>query len=139
MVQIKGTAIASVIESLDKVKSRAWILPFGLLLFLIVIDSLDANSFAPVMAPIRSAWSMTDTHVGIYTGMAGLIPILVAVPIGEAVRRLGVKRAVMDSIAIIFIGTIIMATAMGFAQGLTGRIFAAGGMRMAMVASWTLL
>jgi predicted MFS family arabinose efflux permease len=79
---------------------------------------------------------MTDTHVGIYTGMAGLIPLLVAVPIGEAVRRWGAKRAVMGSMAIIFIGTMIMATAKGFAQGLSGRIFAAGGLRTGTVSSW---
>ena len=38
--------------------------------------------------------------------------------------------------AIILIGTMIMATAKGFAQGLAGRIFAAGGPRMGTVASW---
>lgn len=88
------------------------------------------------MAQIKSAWRMSDTHVGIYTGMYGLIPILVAVPIGEAVRRWGVKRAVLGAIAIIFFGSILMATADAFPQGLTGRAFAAGGIRMATVASW---
>jgi NNP family nitrate/nitrite transporter-like MFS transporter len=38
--------------------------------------------------------------------------------------------------AIIFIGAIIMATAEGFTQGITGRIFAAGGLRMGTVAAW---
>ena len=97
---------------------------------------MDANSFAPVMAQIKSAWDMTNTHVGIYGGMAGLIPILVAVPIGEAVRRWGAKRSVIGSMAVIFIGAMIMATAKGFAQGLAGRIFTAGGLRMGTVAAW---
>lgn len=136
MDQIKNVDLTFVKILLEKLKCQAWIFPFSLLLFVIAIDSLDANSFAPVMAQIKSAWSMTDTRVGIYTSMAGLIPILVAVPIGEAVRRWGVKRAVLGSVTIIFIGTIIMATATDFAQGLTGRIFAAGGIRTATVASW---
>ena len=68
--------------------------------------------------------------------MYGLISILVAVPIGEAVRRWGVKRAVMGAVTIIFFGSLLMATADAFPQGLTGRVFAAAGIRMATVASW---
>jgi MFS transporter, NNP family, nitrate/nitrite transporter len=88
------------------------------------------------MPQIKSAWNMTNTNVGIYTGTAGLIAILVAMPIGEAVRRWGVKSAVVGAVAIIFIGSIMMATADAFPQGLIGRAFASGGIRMATVASW---
>ncbi len=118
------------------VKSRSWMLPFSLLLFVISVDSIDANSFGPVMAQIKNAWKMNNTNVGIYTGMYGLISIFVAVPIGEAVRRWGVKRAVMGAVTIIFFGSVLMATADAFPQGLTGRIFASAGIRMATVASW---
>jgi NNP family nitrate/nitrite transporter-like MFS transporter len=136
VVQINSADTVSSEKFPGKTGSRTWVLPFGLFLFVLAIESIDASSFAPVMAQIKRAWDMTDTHVGIYTGMAGLIPILVAVPIGEAVRRWGAKRSVMGSMVFIFIGTIIMATAKGFAQGLAGRIFAAGGLRMGTVASW---
>jgi predicted MFS family arabinose efflux permease len=79
---------------------------------------------------------MTNTDVGIYTAMAGLIPLLVALPIGEAVKRWGVKRAVMGAISVIFIGSMIMATAANFPQGLAGRALAAAGIRMATVSAW---
>lgn len=111
-------------------------MPFSLLLFVISVDSIDANSFGPVMSQIKNAWKMTNTNVGIYTGMYGLISILVAVPIGEAVKRWGVKRAVMGAVTIIFFGSLLMATAGAFPQGLTGRVLAAAGIRMATVASW---
>jgi NNP family nitrate/nitrite transporter-like MFS transporter len=136
VAQINSTDDALAEKSLWRKNVRTWILPFGLFLFVIVIESMDANSFAPVMAQIKSAWDMTNTHVGIYSGMAGLIPILVAVPIGEAVRRWGAKHSVIGSMAVIFIGAMIMATAKGFAQGLAGRIFTAGGLRMGTVAAW---
>jgi predicted MFS family arabinose efflux permease len=121
---------------IDTPISRVWILPFSLLLFVISVDSIDANSFGPVMAQIKSAWKMSNTNIGIYTGMYGLISIFVAVPIGEAVRRWGVKRAIMSAVTIIFFGSLLMATANAFPQGLTGRVFAAAGIRMATVASW---
>ena len=121
---------------IDAPISKAWILPFSLLLFVISVDSIDANSFGPVMAQIKSAWNMSNTNVGVYTGMYGLISIFVAVPIGEAVKRWGVKRAIMSAVAIIFFGSLLMATATAFPQGLTGRIFASAGIRMATVASW---
>ena len=123
-------------QAADVVKDRAWILPFGLLLLIISVDSIDANSFGPVMAQIKNAWKMSNTNVGIYTGMYGLISILVAVPIGEAVRRWGVKRAVIGAVTIIFFGSVLMATADAFPQGLTGRILASAGIRMGTVASW---
>jgi predicted MFS family arabinose efflux permease len=88
------------------------------------------------MAQIKSAWKMSNTNVGIYTGMYGLLSILVAVTFGEAVRRWGVKRSVMGAVTIIFFGMLLMATANAFPQGLTGRILASGGIRMATVASW---
>jgi predicted MFS family arabinose efflux permease len=123
-------------QAANAVKSRAWILPFSLLLLVISIDSIDANAFGPVMAQIKSAWKMSNTNVGIYTGMYGLLSILVAVPIGEAVRRWGVKRAVIGAATIILFGSLLMATANAFPQGLTGRVFASAGIRMATVASW---
>lgn len=133
--QAGGTAAVSKATA-EKVISKAWILPFSLLVFVISIDSVDTNSFGPVMAQIKAAWRMTNTDVGIYTGMYGLIPILVAVPIGEAVRRWGVKKAVIGAVTIILLGSLLMATADAFPQGLTGRVFAAAGIRMATVASW---
>lgn len=123
-------------ETSKRIMGRAWILPFSLLVLVISIDSIDTNSFGPVMAQIKAAWNMSNTNVGIYMGMYGLVPILVAVPIGEAVRRWGVKRAVIGAVTIILFGCLLMATADAFAQGLIGRIFAAGGIRMATVASW---
>jgi predicted MFS family arabinose efflux permease len=128
--------IASFKQTADGMKGRAWFLPFSLLLFVIMMDSIDATSFGPVMAQIKSAWKMSNTNVGIYSGLYGLISIFVAVPSGEAVRRWGVKRSVMGAATIIFAGSILMATADAFPQGLTGRVFAAAGIRMATVASW---
>jgi predicted MFS family arabinose efflux permease len=129
-------AAPPVAQTPDGTKSRAWILPFSILLLVISVDSIDVNSFGPVMAQIKNAWKMSNTNVGIYTGMYGLLSILVAVPIGEAVRRWGVKRAVSGAVTIILLGSLLMATAGAFPQGLTGRVLAAGGIRMATVASW---
>lgn len=123
-------------KSANAPTSRAWILPFTLLLFVISIDSVDANSFGPVISQIKSAWKMSNADVGVYTGMYGLISILIAVPVGEAVRRWGVKRTVLSAVTLICVGAVIMATAAAFPQGLTGRIFASAGIRMATVASW---
>jgi predicted MFS family arabinose efflux permease len=136
MAHPDNRAIPPLEQAADGIKRKTWILPFSLLLFVISVDSIDANSFGPVMAQIKSAWKMTNTNVGIYTGMYGLISILVAVPVGEAVRRWGVKRAVMGAVTIIFLGSVLMATADAFPQGLTGRAFASAGIRMATVASW---
>ena len=136
MTQPISQMTQSPVDKSDETSRRAWILPFSLLLLVISVDSIDVNSFGPVMAQIKSAWRMSNTNVGVYTGMYGLLSILVAVPIGEAVRRWGVKRAVMGAVALIFLGMSLMATASAFNQGLTGRIIAAGGIRMATVASW---
>lgn len=136
MDQSAGKTMPSPEGTAEGPKNRAWILPFSLLIFVISIDSVDANSFGPVISQIKNAWRMTNSEVGVYTGMYGLISILIAVPVGEAVRRWGVKRAVMGAVAIIFLGSVVMATADAFPQGLTGRIFASAGIRMATVASW---
>jgi len=136
VAQADTTIAASAKQAAEGGKSKAWMLPFGLLLSVIAIDSIDNNAFGPVMAQIKNAWGMTNTQVGIYTGMTGLIPILVAVPIGEAVRRWGVKRAVIGAVALIFVGSVTMATAVAFPQGLVGRAVAAAGIRAATVASW---
>jgi MFS family permease len=101
----KKEILSSLEPAADRAKRRAWILPFSLFLFVIAIDSIDFNSYSPVMPQIKSAWTMTNTKVGIYTGTVGLISILVAVPIGEAVRRWGVKRAVVGAVALMIGGS----------------------------------
>ncbi|HEX9015364.1 MAG TPA: MFS transporter [Chloroflexota bacterium] len=136
MSQADSVLVISAKQAVEGAKSKAWMLPFALLLSVIAIDSIDSNSFGPVLAQIKAAWTMTNTDVGVYTSMAGLIPLLVAVPIGEAVKRWGLKRAVMAAVAVIVVGSLIMATAATFPQGLTGRVFAAAGIRMATVAAW---
>ena len=136
VAQSDSRKVTPIKQTSDGAKSRAWMWPFSLLLFVILVDSIDATSYGPVMAQIKSAWRMSNTGVGVYTSMYGLLSILVAVPIGEAVRRWGVKRAVMGAVTIIFFGMMLMATADAFPQGLTGRIFASTGIRAATVASW---
>lgn len=42
----------------------------------------------------------------------------------------------IGAVTIILLGSLLMATADAFPQGLTGRVFAAAGIRMATVASW---
>ena len=113
---------------------RAWLIPLVLLMFATFIELLDISSFTPVTPLIMKAWSMNGSQLGLFAGMVGLTGIFVSIPMGELMKRIGIKYAVLIALTAVFVGLVIIAKSTNFSTGIIGRVLSTAGYRAGSVA-----
>jgi predicted MFS family arabinose efflux permease len=113
---------------------RVWLIPLFLLMFATFIELLDISSFTPVMPLIMKAWGMNGSQLGLFAGMVGLAGLFVSIPMGELIKRIGIKYAVIIALTSVLIGLVIIAESTNFSRGIVGRVFATAGYRAGSVA-----
>src|SRR5204863_3566815 len=69
-----------------------WILPFGVTLAAMFALQLSNLGFSPLLPSIQHEFSMSYTQFGTFTGMYGLLAMILSVPAGITARRFGEKR-----------------------------------------------
>lgn len=117
-----------------RVVGKAWVLPFVLLLFVLFIEWLQNLSFTPVLPQMQKAWGMNFTQIGFFTGLLGLMGLIVSLPYGEFVKRVGTRNGTMVAVGCVALGMVVIAMANNFTQGVIGRAMASGGYRASQVA-----
>ena len=70
----------------------AWLLPFGATLIAMFALQLSNLGFSPLLPSIQQEFGMSYTQLGFFTGLYGLLAMLLSVPAGVSARRFGEKR-----------------------------------------------
>lgn len=129
-----NVAAETVSLPLEDTKRRVWLIPLVLLLFATFIELLDTSAFTPVMPLIMQAWAMNGAQLGLFAGMVGLAGLFVSIPMGELMKRIGIKYSVIIALTAVLVGLVIIANATNFSTGIVGRVFATAGYRAGSVA-----
>src|SRR5688572_20900352 len=69
-----------------------WLLPFGVTLLAMFALQLSNLGFSPLLPSIQQEFGMSYTQLGLFTGLYGLLAMLLSVPAGVSARRFGEKR-----------------------------------------------
>ena len=73
--------------------SRAvWLLPFAVTLVAMFTLQLSNLGFSPLLPSIQADVGMSFTQLGFFTGLYGLLAMLLSVPAGVSARRFGERR-----------------------------------------------
>ncbi len=100
---------------------------------------MSSLGFAPVIPLIQKAFKMSYSQVGLFTGLYGILALVLSVPAGLTAKRLGEKIVLVEGIAIVALGLVILSRATDFAGALAGRIVWITGYRFAFVCVLTAL
>jgi predicted MFS family arabinose efflux permease len=111
----------------------AWLLPFAATLAAMFALQLSNLGFSPLLPSLQRDVGMSFTQLGTFTGLYGLLAMLLSVPAGLAARRYGEKRVLVLGMAVVAVGSVLLGQAQDFASALSFRGLTIFGYRFAFV------
>ena len=73
-------------------RAANWLLPFAATLVAMFALQLSNLGFSPLLPSIQQEFGMSYTQLGLFTGLYGLLAMLLSVPAGISAKRFGEKR-----------------------------------------------
>jgi predicted MFS family arabinose efflux permease len=94
---------------------------------------LSNLGFSPLLPSIQREFGMSYTQLGLFTGLYGLLAMLLSVPAGVSVRRFGEKRVLGIGLLGVAVGSVLLGEAWSFGSALAFRGLTIFGYRFAFV------
>ncbi len=110
-----------------------WLLPFGATLVAMFALQLSNLGFSPLLPSIQREFGMSYTQLGLFTGLYGLLAMLLSVPAGISARRFGEKRVLGLGLLGVAAGSVLLGEAWSVGSALTFRGLTIFGYRFAFV------
>ena len=112
---------------------RSWIVPFLATLFAMMTLQMSSLGFSPLLPAIQKEFSMSYTQIGLFTGMYGLLALVLSVPAGIVAKRYGEKRILILALFLVGFGLFMLGKAPGFYSAFAARALWIGTYRFAFV------
>ncbi|HET9267608.1 MAG TPA: MFS transporter [Vicinamibacterales bacterium] len=110
-----------------------WILPFGATLVGMFALQLSNLGFSPLLPSIQQEFGMSYTQLGLFTGLYGLLALVLSVPAGVTARRFGEKPVLGLGLLGVAAGSVLLGEAWSFGSALAFRGLTIFGYRFAFV------
>jgi predicted MFS family arabinose efflux permease len=110
-----------------------WLLPFGVTLIAMFSLQLSNLGFSPLLPSIQADVGMSFTQLGFFTGIYGLLALLLSVPAGLTAKRFGERRVLAAGLVGVAIGSVLLARAWSFESAVAFRGLTIFGYRFAFV------
>jgi predicted MFS family arabinose efflux permease len=110
-----------------------WLLPFAVTLVAMFSLQLSNLGFSPLLPSIQADVGMSFTQLGFFTGLYGLLALLLSVPAGLTAKRFGEKRVLAAGLVGVAIGSVLLARAWSFESAVAFRGVTIFGYRFAFV------
>jgi predicted MFS family arabinose efflux permease len=94
---------------------------------------LSNLGFSPLLPAIQTDLGMTFTQLGLFTGLYGLLAMLLSVPAGISARHFGEKRVLVAGLAGVAIGSVLLGQAQSVESAMVFRGVVIFGYRFAFV------
>jgi predicted MFS family arabinose efflux permease len=94
---------------------------------------LSNLGFSPLLPSIQQEFGMSYTQLGLFTGIYGLLAIVLSVPAGLSAKRLGEKRVLAAGLLGVAAGSVLLGEAWSFASAFAFRGLTIFGYRFAFV------
>src|SRR5436190_13226897 len=112
---------------------RFWIWPFAATLAAMFALQLSNLGFAPLLPSIQDEFGMSYTQLGLFTGMYGLLAMVLSVPAGVAAKRWGERRLLGLGLLGVAAGSLLLGEAWSVESAIAFRGLTIFGYRFAFV------
>ena len=113
--------------------NKRWVTPFAATLFGMMALQISSLGFAPLLPRIQQAFGMSYSQIGLFTGVYGLLAIVMSVPAGLAAKYFGEKRVLIMGLLVVALGLGALSMANSFTNAFLGRGLWITGYRFAFV------
>ena len=110
-----------------------WLLPFGVTLVAMFALQLSNLGFSPLLPSIQREFAMSYTQLGTFTGMYGLLAMILSVPAGISARYFGEKRVLALGLLGVAAGSLLLGEAWSAGSAIAFRGATIFGYRFAFV------
>jgi predicted MFS family arabinose efflux permease len=111
----------------------AWLLPVAVTLVAMFTLQLSNLGFSPLLPSIQQDFGMSFTQLGFFTGLYGLLAMLLSVPAGVSAKRFGERRVLAIGLLGVAVGSVMLGEAWSFESAVTFRGVPNFGSRVAYV------
>jgi predicted MFS family arabinose efflux permease len=101
--------------------TKKWIAPFVATLVGMMALQISSLGFAPLLPHIQQAFGMSYSQIGLFTGIYGLLAIILSVPAGLAAKYFGEKRVLIAGLVVVALGLVALSAAGSFTEAFLGR------------------
>jgi len=113
--------------------SANWLLPFASTLIAMFALQLSNLGFSPLLPSIQQEFGMSYTQLGFFTGLYGLLAMLLSVPAGISAKRFGEKHVLGIGLLGVAAGSVLLGEASSFGSAIAFRGLTIFGYRFAFV------
>lgn len=136
LAQVGGTPSSTNGRNLAE---RRWVISFVATLFGMMALEMSNLGFAPVIPLMQRTFNMNYSQVGLFTGLYGIVALLLSIPAGLTAKRFGEKKVMIAGLIVVALGLVALSRANNFEEALAGRIVWISGYRFTFVCVLTAL
>jgi predicted MFS family arabinose efflux permease len=114
-----------------------WVISAAAVILAMMSIQMASLGFSPLQPAMQKDLVASYSQMGLFTGMYGLIALLMSLPAGIIAARIGEKRALLIGLAVTAIGLVSLGRATTFSVGLASRAVWLIGYRTAFVSVFT--
>lgn len=93
--------------------------------------------FSPLLPEMQEDLNASYSQIGLFTGMYGIIALLVSLPAGMLAARIGEKRSLLAGLLVTAVGLVSLAESAGYGTALASRALWLIGYRVAFISVFT--
>jgi predicted MFS family arabinose efflux permease len=116
---------------------RSWVLSFAATIIAMMAIQMSSLGFSPLLPSIQKDFGLNYSQIGLFTGLYGLVAMVVSVPAGILAKRIGEKVALTGGLLGVAIGLVLLSQASTYEQALGARSVWLLGYRVAFVCVMT--
>jgi predicted MFS family arabinose efflux permease len=90
---------------------KAWVASYVAVVFAMMTMQMSSLGFSPLIPAMKADWNMSYTQVGTFTGVYGLVALIMSVPAGLLIKRSGEKRVLSVGLTLAALGLVLVSLA----------------------------
>jgi predicted MFS family arabinose efflux permease len=101
----------------------------------VAMMAIQASSlgFSPLIPFMKESWGMSYTQMGTFTGLYGIVALIMSLPAGLLAKRYGEKSVLSVGLLLATVGLLLVGLAASYVQGLVARTLWLIGYRLAFI------
>jgi predicted MFS family arabinose efflux permease len=118
-------------------RTRHWAISVTAVILAMMAIQMSSLGFSPLLPAIRKDLAASYSQMGLFTGMYGLIAIIISLPAGILAARFGEKRMLLSGLAVTSLGLASLGLARSYGVALGSRAVWLIGYRFAFICVFT--
>src|ERR1700684_2070617 len=122
-----------VADTADQEERAGWVTCYVATVLAMMAIQASNLGFSPLIPFMKESWGMSYTQMGTFTGLYGIVALIMSLPAGLLAKRYGEKSVLAVGLLLATVGLALVALAASYAQGLVARTLWLIGYRLAFL------